>query len=155
MYEKNDDSYTKYLIDYSKSIFQLFDSSYKRKKFYENKIGFIKPEEVVFKSEVSADPVNEELLVEERYGYYIPFSKSLKKTIENLPPSLNLNYQNDTNTLKTDCFDGIYVKNMLKQVKGNTKLAILIYTDDIELTNPVGANRTKHKLSNIRITFYF
>ena len=135
-------------------LFNQFDTPFKRKKFYENRIGFIKPEKVLLKTSVCMATDNiDEVLTESKYGYFIPFEKSLVKTLTNLPETIDLNFKINKN-LKNEFFDGTYVQSILNQKNMNLNLAIGLYCDEIELTNAVGASRTKHKLSSLNTFMY-
>ena len=135
-------------------LFNQFDTPFKRKKFYENRIGFIKPEKVLLKTSVCMATDNiDEVLTESKYGYFIPFEKSLVKTLTNLPETIDLNFKINKN-LKNEFSDGTYVQSILNQKNMNLNLAIGLYCDEIELTNAVGASRTKHKLSSLNTFMY-
>ena len=139
------ENYTTFLSSASKLLFHKFDSTYKRKKYYEDELGFIKPEEVLLKTSCNAPNDNsEEMIIKSNFGYYIPFDKCLENTLKNLPPEIDLQKNNHKN-FKNDIFDGSYVQNLNKT--STDRLAILLYTDELELTNAVGSSRTKHKLS--------
>jgi len=62
---------------------------------------------------------------------------------------MDLNYNQNHKKLKDDFNDGDYIKKRLKP----NELAILIYTDDLELTNAIDTRRTKHKLSMKKFLF--
>ena len=146
------DAYTKFLNTQSCLVFSKFSSSYKRKKFYDDELGFIKPEEVLLTTSCTA-PIdnNEDMTIKSSFGYYIPFEKSLAKTMKCIPRCMNLNYNQNHKKFKDDFNDGDYIKKRLK----TNELAILIYTDDLELTNPIGSSRTKHKLSMKKSFIYW
>ena len=80
-------------------------------------------------------------------GYYIPFAKSLHKLIKIIPHNETLTYASNSDNLKTDIFDGEYIKEKLSLKANKNQLIFLIYCDDIELVNPIGAHRSKHKIS--------
>ena len=94
---------------------------------------------------------SDELTEKSSFGYYIPFEKSLSKLIVNLSKNTNLYEfnENNINELKTDFFNGKFVQEIFKNrdFVASDFLSILIYTDEIELTNAIGSSRTKHKLS--------
>ena len=145
--------FTEFLKTNSNLMFKQFESSYKRQKFYEKELGFIKPEEVLLKTTSTIDN-NDELIEKSSFGYYIPFEKTLTKLLDNLPQNIDLqkfNIDSKTNSsLNSDIFDGKYVKKILKATNLNSNyLSFLIYCDEMELTNAIGSSRTKHKLSII------
>ena len=128
-------------------LFDGLDSAYKRKEFFYENFDLIKPEKVFFHSTFSASASASDLDENECFGYYVPFQKSLQKLINNIPSTEKLTFQGTSNTIKTDIFDGNYIKNKLSHKKNKHQLVFLIYCDDVELVNPIGSNRTKHKLS--------
>ena len=108
----------------------------KRKKFYFEKMGFIKPEKVLLDRSIQTN--NESFQVINCYGYYIPFDKTLEKIFQDLPSDIDLNcYSNED--LKNNVFDGKYLKKK--------KLCFCIYCDEVEFVNVIGSNRKTHKLS--------
>ncbi len=146
---------TEFLKTNSNLMFKQFESSYKRQKFYEKESGFIKPEEVVLKTTCTIDS-NDELKEKSSFGYYIPFERTLTKLLDNLPQNIDLqkfNVDSETNSsLKSDIFNGKYVKTILKATNLNSYyLSFLIYCDEMEVTNAIGSSRTKHKMSIILI----
>ena len=46
--------------------------------------------------------------------------------------------------LRNDIFDGEEVK---KQTENENRLAFAFYVDDVEVVNPIGVQKKKHKLS--------
>jgi hypothetical protein len=130
----------------SKIVFTQFNSAYKRKKFYENELGFIKPEEILLKTTCTAPNNNSgDMIIKSSFGYYIPFEKSLTNTLKSIPPHIDINFNQNNKKFKNDFFGGNFVKTGLQP--DDNKFAILLYSDDLELTNAVGSSRTKHKLS--------
>ena len=97
-------------------------------------MGYIEPEPILLETKCFADSENEEMVNKNHYGYFIPFRETWTKTIENLPEYINL-YHEPNQFLKNDYFDGNYVKKKPQFLKSKTKLAILIFTDDLEVTN--------------------
>jgi hypothetical protein len=133
-------------------MFTQFETPYKRKKFYEQELGFIKPEQVLLKTACSFD-ANNTLLEKSDFGYYIPFEATLTKQLQHMPKNINLNKFNHLNrnqsNLKCDFFDGKYVKKILSKKFDSMPnfLLFLLYCDDVEFTNAIGSSRTKHKMS--------
>jgi hypothetical protein len=85
------------------------------------------------------------MIIKSSFGYYIPFEKSLTNTLKSIPPLIDINFNQNNKKFKNDFFDGNYGKTQLQP--DDNKLAILLYSDDLELTNAVESIRTKHKLS--------
>ena len=140
------DAFTQYIGSSSDALFKLFDTPYKRKKFYEDQLGFIKPEQVLLKTSIiPPDDSSDEMTTRSSFGYYIPFEKCLSNTLKNIPETINLSVNRNDSNLKQDIFNGNYVKKILKS--NSDKLVLAIYCDELEFTNAVGSSRTKHKLS--------
>jgi hypothetical protein len=141
--DSNVEEFSKYLLNQSEVLFNSLNSKYKRKKYYVDKIGYIKPEKVLISRVFEAS--NEELEESNNYGYYIPFEKSVTKLIENIPPNIDLNANINANlNLKKDIFDG---KSVMKK---ENLLQFCIYCDEAEFVNAIGPNRTIHKLSIVK-----
>ncbi len=129
------------------SLFKELSTSYRRKKFIAENMGYIKPEKVTLSTTVSASD-DLDLNENSSYGYYVPMEKSLKKLLEYIPDkSLNFNFRNN---LKSDVFDGNYMKKLINSMNQENTLSFCIYCDDIEMVNPIGSNRKVHKLSKFR-----
>ena len=140
-------SYTNFLTSQADFLFDGLNSVYKRKQFYLENFDLINPEKVILKSTFSANASALNLDEKSSFGYYIPFKKSLEKLIKNIPSTEKLTFTGSSNDIKTDIFDGNYIKDKLNNKKNKKQLVFLIYCDDIELVNPIGSNRTKHKIS--------
>ena len=93
--------------------------------------------------------VNEDLNFDEkiRSGYFIPFKPSLTKLLNIIPQNVKLNFSNNLTSFKTDIFDGKYIQDIIDSKSNKNQLVFLIYCDDLELVNPIGSQRTKHKIS--------
>ena len=63
-----------------------------------------------------------------------------------IPNDINLRYD-FKNDMKDDIFDGKYIREIISKKSHKEQLCFCIYTDELELVNPIGSNRTKHKLS--------
>jgi hypothetical protein len=103
----------------SHAFFSKFSSSHKRKKFYnDDELGFIKPEEVLLTTSCTA-PIenNDDMTIKYSFGYYIPFEKSLAKTMKCILRSMDLNYNQNHKKFKDDFNDGDYIKKRLKPNK--------------------------------------
>ena len=120
-------------------------------------MGFIKPVEVLLKTTCTApDDCSDDMNVKSSFGYFIPIEKSFATTLKSIPSNIDLYSNQKPKKHKNDFFDGYYVKNLLKPE--SNKLGILLYSDDLEVTNAVSSSRTKHKLSMYsfrNILFYF
>ena len=144
--------FTDFLISNSNLMFTQFETPLKRKKNYEQELGFIKPEQDLLKTACSF-AANNTLLEKSDFGYFIPFEATLTKQLQHMPKNINLNkfyhLNRNQSNLKCDFFDGKYVKKILSNKFDSMPnfLLFLLYCDDVEFTNAVGSSRTKHKMS--------
>jgi len=136
------------LLDQAEILFSGLSSDYKRKQLFVNKFDVINPVKVTLKTTSSAAASEVDLENKSSIGYYVPFAKSLEKLIKVIPLSEKLTYASDSNDLKTDIFDGKYIKEKLNLKSNKNQFIFLIYCDDLELVNPIGSHRLKHKISN-------
>ena len=92
---------------------------------------------------------NDDSLLDEKstFGYCIPFKRSLEKILNIIPVEKNLKFKPNLTRFKSDIFDGKYIKEIIDTKVNKNQLVFLLYNDDVELTNPIGSNRIKHKIS--------
>jgi len=146
--------YTNHLTKQADFLFDGLNTDYKRKKFYNDKFDIIKPEKAVLETKLTANvnansDSNAEFDQVSTFGYFIPFKESLEKLLNIIPETEKLNYSGSLSEIKSDIFDGKFIKNKLDKKSNKNQLVFLIYCDDLELVNPIGAHRTKHKISSL------
>lgn len=87
------------------------------------------------------------------YGYYVPFLKSLEQllNVNSVYESVINSFRNNSSHLASsydDVWDGSILKsNHLFVLKNGAILVIQIYSDDVELANPLGSKKGKHKIT--------
>lgn len=89
------------------------------------------------------------------YGYYVPFAESLQALLK----SSSVNKYTMTHTLNdfgrndimTDVFDGQYFQSHPYLTQNPEALVFALYSDDFEITNPIGHHTKTHKLT----AFYY
>jgi hypothetical protein len=143
--------YTNFLSQQADFLFDGLNTDYKRKQYYHENFDVIKPEKVILETKLTANPDNEsdtDFGQVSTFWYFIPFKPSLEKLHNIIPETENLKYSSSSSSLKSDIFDGKYIKNKLEKKSNKNQLVFLIYCDDVELVNPIGAQRTKHKISS-------
>lgn len=148
-----------FLTTETDTLFNGLNSVYKRKQFYTENFGFINPVKVILKKTFTADEESLNLAETEIFGYYVPFQRSLEKLLSLIPSTDKLDYSGNLDSFKTNIFDGNFIKNMLSSKKNKNQLLFAIYCDELEIVNPIGAHRTKHKISefskSIKLIFIF
>ncbi|RNA23839.1 hypothetical protein BpHYR1_039962 [Brachionus plicatilis] len=119
-------------------------TDYKLLKFLKENTNYIEPEPII---------TSEKELI----GYQIPFKKKLINLLE-MPENLNLLDKNKKNFIEKqklnqkifgDFEDGYYIEKKINFFLNNTNhfpILIGLYYDDIEIVNPIGNSRKKHKL---------
>ena len=121
----------------------------------------VMPKAVILnKGEPTYDWVNDEklgLILDEVFetGYVISFLESLQQflSIREVFESVMSNFRvNSAAACSVDCFsdvwDGSFIKSIPIYVKQNDAiLGIQIYIDEVELSNPLGSKKGKHKVS--------
>lgn len=98
---------------------------------------------------------NNELVLDEVFetGYIIPFLESLEQflSIKDVFDSVLLSFKSNTtlsSDLISDVWDGSFVKTVPLFVSQNGEvLGFQIYMDEVELANPFGSKKGKHKVS--------
>ena len=153
MVENSIRDYTNFLSQQADFLFDGLNTDYKRKQYYNDNFEIIKPEKVILETKLTANvnpnkESNTDFDQVSSFGYFIPFKPSLEKLLNIIPESEKLKYSSNLTTIKSDIFDGEYIKNKLGKKSNKNQLVFLIYCDDVELVNPIGAHRTKHKISS-------
>jgi hypothetical protein len=151
---KNDDTlsqeinkFSKFLINKADNLFDGLNSVYKRKQFYKENFDIINPVKVILKNTFSVDEGTTSIAENPTFGYYVPFKRSLEKLLQIIPETEKLEYSGNSGDIKTNVFDGDYIDKKLKSQPNKNQLVFAIYCDDLEIVNPIGSHRTKHKIS--------
>ena len=123
---------------------------YKQKKAYKTHLNVVEPVKVELGSTISSN-VENELNNQYHFGYYVPMQQSLQNWL-NVVSVDSLNFQlKTTDGIKNDIFDG---ENIKQKIRRENTLALALYLDDVEVVNPIGAHKKKHKLSNFKYILF-
>jgi hypothetical protein len=128
-----------------------FSSRYKRTKFLVNECNLIQPQEVLLGTRDRE--IRGVLKTVRDMGYIIPL-KGLLQSLVNMPEVLNCidNPHNSTDEYLWDICDGEYVRTHPLFSTNRNALQIMLYMDDLEIVNPLGAHTRKHKMSMFYVT---
>ena len=118
-----------------------------RNAFYSSRMNLIKPRDVLLYREFTLRKG-----VKNHLGYFIPFAENLKSFLS-LPEIWREigNSHKSRDKYMHDICDGGFVQNSEIFNAHPHALQIRLYTDDIEIVNPIGSHTSKHRLS----MFYF
>ena len=140
-------NFSRFLINKADNLFDGLNSVYKRKQFYKKNFDFIEPVKVILKNTFSVDEGTTSLVERPTFGYFVPFQRSLEKLLEIIPTTEKLEYSGNVGDIKKNVFDGVYIKSKINSQPDKNQLVFAIYCDDLEIVNPIGSHRTKHKIS--------
>ena len=125
------------------SLFVNLRSKHKREKIYVMKCGMVYPQEVILGTTFISR--RGKLVEVQDKGYYIPFKRTIR--LLNLPEFVNQLQQSHCSHdgIMRDVCDGAYVKTHPILGEEGT-IQIILNTDELELTNPLGTHVKKHKI---------
>ena len=125
----------------------MFNTAHKQKSFLKSHPLYEEPKRVILSSLYSAatDEFNNEIIEKIQEGYYISFLQSLKKFVVAKWDYLNFEFNEEQ--CFNDVFHGKAIKCQMKAL-GSKTLAIGLYHDEFEVTNPIGSNKKKHNVGN-------
>jgi hypothetical protein len=128
------------------TLLENFESAPKRQKYYEKNLPYVSPVEVqlgiqkkLMKGVLTDVPIR---------GYMVPFLDSIKVMLE-MPEvwhSVCTGHTSQDEFLHDIC-DGMYVRSNSLFANNSRALQILLYTDDVELVNPLGSHVKKYKVT--------
>ena len=127
---------------------------YKQKKIYKTLLNVVEPVKVEIGKTLTIHRSEEELNEKSHFSYYIPMKESVNNLLSIVPYQSLSSSMKVTGDLKNDIFDGEEIKNL---TKNENRLAFAFYVDDVEVVNPIGAHKKKHKLSitlNIKLKLF-
>ena len=131
-------------IDFSPSLNQ-FNTKYKREMFYKTQCGMVSPQEVILGSSFVRKRSRLTQVFDK--GYYIPFKKTIQSML-NLPEfveEINSTHES-ADEIMSDICDASYVQTHPVHSRNKNALQIVLNTDELELTNPLGTHTKKHKI---------
>ena len=119
-------------------------SFYKQKKTYKALLKVVEPVKEEISKTLTAHESEDDLNSKSHFGYFIPMKESLENLLSLIPIKSLYASKISTEKIKKDIFDGNEIK---KQMQNENRLAIVFYVDDVEVGNPIGPHKKKHKLS--------
>ena len=132
-------------------------TTYKRQKYMHNSMPFVGPiEKVIGNKLVSIVKGNKRIILEKPESYaYIPIIDTIQQLLLN--PSTKKSMLTKPEPLKEglyyDVMDGSFFRNNEFIQSKEYCLLILLFQDAVELCNPLGSRRTKHKTVMFYYTF--
>lgn len=154
--ESSEDNKKKLLSNFDiLSPFSNVDTKYKQDKMIKRQTTFVEPVEHILgirEENVLKDSIYIKKNITETFQY-IPIKKSIEKILNignNYEYILNRPINSDPNSIESFFDSEIYKNHQLFNDFPDT-LAIQIYLDDVEVTNPLGSKTKIHKICN----FYF
>jgi len=134
----------------SDGFFEGLKTTHQRHNFYRNYCHLVEPQTVYMGERMVKSKGR--ISCQKRFGEIVPFQSNLTALLE-LPDVWCCIQKSHASTDKfmRDACDGLYVKEHAIFSQKVQALQIMLYTDDIEVVNPIGAHVKKHKLT----MFYF
>jgi len=135
-------------------------SEHKQSKFFKEHGEFVEPFPVFDEMNESED--------QQPIGYVIPFEEKLKNLLSN-PETESIGFNTeDFNILKalnikSNISDGTYIQRVIRNqaeqsgINGTdckATLCFALYYDDIEIVNPIGSAKKKHKLGTKKQKYF-
>jgi hypothetical protein len=125
-------------------------SEYMQNKYFVETLGMTEPQQVeIGQTEIVCFGDNGmEPTVVERYSYIVPFLPALCKLIS-CPDVLTevKKYGVNQGPFAYDVCDGNFVQNHPLALKDSKFLHIMLFTDDLEICNPIGSHAKNHKIT--------
>ena len=124
----------------------LLNTEYKRKQFLKDKFTYVSPYEIVLNPRAVKEKREAKAVV-----HYIPIVDTFRNLVQDpsfIEVTENFVQNCDPETFK-DVKDGHLYKNNSYFRKNPSAYTMMLYSDAIELVNPLGAGRTKHKVIQI------
>ena len=133
-------------INLETSYISEFATKYRRDKFYKEYCRMVEPVEVVLGTRNKE--VRGVVKVVKSLGYYVPLERLLQALLQ-LPDLQYVieNPHNSTTGFMFDVCDGHYLKDHPLFGTDKRALQLLLYTDDIQVANPLGTHTKQHKIT--------
>ena len=129
-------------------------TQYRRNKVYMNHWAYIPPEKIVMGYEYVT--YQGKTIRKVQYGYYIPIESILKNLlkISHIREWFRTsNMQNQTKKFWTDINDGSCIAQNPYFLGQNYTSKLILFYDDCEFCNPIGARTKKHAMGFVYVTF--
>ena len=124
------------------------DTEYKRNLFIKDKFSYVQPQEIILNPDQVKNKVAPKACI-----HYVSVIETFKNLVED--PSFNEmmehnNPHNSSDTFK-DVKDGELYKKNKYFMQNPEAFTMILYSDAIELVNPLGAGRGKHKVIQVGV----
>jgi hypothetical protein len=128
------------------------NTEYKRVKFYEGEFEMICPDQVFLGSRLAKQ--NGTVKRVQDFGYIVPFAKLVEALykLSDFYHWIDNHHRSDDSMIRDIC-DGDYIKNHPIFSRNHRALQILLYTDELEIVNPLGTHVKKHKITLFYVAF--
>ena len=126
------------------------DSEYKRNDYLKENFKYVEPKEIIFNPKEAKEGKEPKAVM-----HYVPIIETVKNLVQD-PTFLDVSestFSNNHDSVLRDVKDGLMYKNNQYFIDNPEALTILLYSDGVELVNPLGAGRGKHKVIQIFLTF--
>jgi len=137
----------------SSLLFSTVESKYMLDKVLKEKFNMVMPEKTVVGTDLMWEHKRKshdipDLIEKEIYAYTVPFLSNLKNLLYNDEVRFCVdNPRLKENNVYRTVLDGSFYQNNDFFRRNRNALAIILYYDDLEVINPLGANTKKHKLA--------
>ncbi|XP_071821716.1 uncharacterized protein [Apostichopus japonicus] len=130
--------------------FDDLDTAYRQKKFFETLFPLVKAREGFLGNRLlfrGAGDRRRRVMVQD-YFYYVPVLEQLKVLLSNQRylKEVVKRQHHQKNAIMTDVSNGTILKTHELFSRAGTSLKLVLYYDDVELCNPIGTRRIRHKV---------
>ena len=124
----------------SQEILKLMSTDHQRKKYFSDNLNFVAPHEIKISNNRQA---------KNEVFHYVPLKESLKALLSK--PSIKHQIANPDRNFTDSVVSDLKCGKLYKQIMDNNTIGIILYSDEFEIVNPIGASKSKHKL----LGFYY
>ena len=127
------------------------NSKHKRNAFYVQNCGLVEPKEIFLGTRMKL--VHGRVKTNRDYGYIVPLRDTLQSLLR-MPEIIHfINHpHSQVDGFRMDVCDGNMYKTHPLFSTDPRALQIILYTDDLEITNPLGTHTKKHKVQMLYFT---
>ena len=131
-------------ITASQTIFEGLETTYKQEKFFEQNLFYVKP----MRAQLGVSDITKNGRCKCVYGYYVPFLSQLTVLLSMPEVHKSVHYPvSDSGDLMTDFTDGSVVQSDQQTDICVPHLRFSLYSDELEIANPIGTHRKTHKVT--------
>ena len=126
------------------------DSEHKRINYLKDNFTYVEPKEIIFNPKQVKESKAPKAVM-----HYVPLIQTVKNLVQDSTflDVTESNFSNNPDSVLRDVKDGIMFKTNPFFIENPEALTLLLYSDGVELVNPIGAGRGKHKVIQIFLTF--